>query len=127
MLRVSELEPMSNEEEIWSFILTPFKDRFMLFTGGHQKNDRIPIAATHLLDIITGRWLKSPGQPDMNDARSYHSSSTTRDQAFVFFGWSSRYFQQIESIERTDISFEAYTPDTPILSPWVKIVPDTEI
>ena len=93
MLRECELEPMANEEEVWCFILTPFKDRFMLFTGGaHLKTDLVPMPSTHLLDITTGKWLKSPGQPDMNDARSFHSSCTTKDQAFVFFGWNSSIF-----------------------------------
>ena len=62
MLRTTALQPMENEQEIWMFGLTAFRNRFVLFTGGWHKlsENRSPLVGVYVLDSVSGQWLSDP-------------------------------------------------------------------
>ena len=101
MLRESKFEPMTNEKAVLFFSLTHLKDSYMLFSGGYEMPTYCPLANTHLLNIISGKWLNPQNMPNLNDSRSHHSSCTLQNQAYVFYGLNLMEFKHIESIERS--------------------------
>ena len=78
-------------------------DTHLYLSGGNDNEDEEASACVYAFDIKHEKWQLEPEEriPDMNQARSFHSSCSLLTKLFVFFGFDESDF--IETIEMLDL------------------------